>query len=76
MKKYTLTEIKAVAYGDTEVQDAILVHDNEYEFEDQDVIIFGYSMEEFDSDNAVDEVLVNEYCPTCFCREDGIYYAN
>lgn len=76
MKKYTLTSIKAVAYGDTEVQDAILVHDNTYEFEDQDVIIFGYSMEEFDSDNAVDEVLVNECCPTWFRRDDGIYYAN
>lgn len=40
MKRYELTEIKAIAYGDIEAQDAILVHDREYGFHDQDNIIF------------------------------------
>lgn len=76
MEKYTLTEIKAIAYGDTEVQGAILVHENDYEFHDQDVIIFGRSMNEFNSDEDVEGALFDDYCPTWARIEDGIYYAN
>ena len=76
MEKYTLTAIKAVAHGDTEVQDAILVHENTYAFNDQDVIIFGYSMDEFTTDEEVEMVLDDDYCPTWFSHEDDVYYAN
>lgn len=76
MEQYTLTEIKAVAYDDTEIQDAILVHKNDYEFYDQDVIIFGRSMNEFNSDEDVEDALFNDYCPTWLRVEEGIYYAN
>lgn len=77
MEKFTLTAINAIAAYDTEVQEAILVHENSYEFNDQDVIIFGYSMDELTTDDEVEDVLLNETCPTyASIREDGVYLAN
>ena len=77
MKKFTLTAINAITAYDTEIQEAILVHENSYEFNDQDVIIFGYSMNELTTDEEVEEVLANETCPTySSIREDGVYLAN
>ena len=77
MKKFTLTAINAIAAYDTEIQEAILVHENSYEFNDQDVIIFGYSMNELTTDEEVEEVLANETCPTySSIREDSVYIAN
>ena len=76
MKRYELTEIKAIAYGDTEVQDAILVHDREDEFGDGDCLIFDASIDHFNSDEDVEYRLINDCCPTYFDIVDGIYYAN
>ena len=77
MTKFTLTAINAITAFDTEIQEAILVHENSYEFNDQDVIIFGYSMNELTTDEEVEEVLTNETCPTySSIREDGVYLAN
>lgn len=75
MKRYELTEIKAIANGDTEVQDAILVHDCEYGFHDQDNIIFDAELDRFNSDADVEEALQSDYCTTYSRIENDIYYA-
>lgn len=80
MKKYTLTLIKAIANCEIEeniVQDAILVHLNSDEFSDGDSIIFGVTYDENWTDDDIDDILMNEYCPTYKeIREDGVYIAN
>lgn len=74
---YTLTSIKAVPYElPEEVQDAILIHNNNEEFEDGDCILFGYGISEFESDYDVETALINECCATYSRIEDGIYYSN
>lgn len=80
MKKYTLTLIKAIADCEKEegiVQDAILVHINSDEFSDGDCIIFGTSISEDWTDEDIDDILMNESCPTYSeIRDDGVYIAN
>lgn len=80
MEKYTITLIKAIAACEIEeniVQDAILVHDNSYDFNDQDCIIFGTTFDESWTDADIDDILMNESCPTySSIREDGVYIAN
>ena len=80
MTKYTLTKIKAIADCEIEegiVQDAILVHDNDYPFNDQDCIIFGRSYDDNWTDNDIEDILMNDNCPTySSIRDDGVYIAN
>lgn len=80
MKKYTLTLIKAIADCEKEegiVQDAILVHLNSDEFSDGDCIIFGTSYDANWTDEDIDDILMNESCPTySTIRDDGVYIAN
>lgn len=77
MAKYTLTKIKAIAYCELNegiVQDAILVHDNDYPFDDQDCIIFGTTLDETWTDEDIEYILTNETCPTYKeIRDDGVY---
>ena len=75
-KKYVLTEVLAVAYGDNEPQDAVLVHYKEDEFCDGDCLIFDASIDHLNSDEDVEYRLINECCPTYFDIVDDIYYAN
>lgn len=80
MEKYTLTQIKAIAACEIEeniVQDAILVHLNSDDFSDGDCIIFGTAFDEKWTDADIDDILINESCPTfSSIREDGVYIAN
>lgn len=78
MEKYTITPIKAIADCEPEtVQDAILVHLNSDEFGDGDSIIFGTTYSDDLTDEDIDDILINETCPTySHIREDGVYIAN
>lgn len=75
MTKYELTEIKAIAAnaGDTEVQDAILIHLTNDEFHGGDCVLFGYSLDELETDEDIETALNNEYTSSCFAVENGIY---
>ena len=75
---YTLTLIKAIAEcaGDTDIQDAILVHLNDDEFKDGDCILFGYSINDFENDSDITEALINNAPISAYTIDhNGIYHA-
>ncbi len=78
MKIYEVTNIRAIAEcaGDTESQDAVLVHEIADRFHDGDCIIFGYSAENFRDDSDVLAALQNESPISDFTMDEhGIYHA-
>lgn len=71
---YELTSVKATAPGETETQDAILVHLKKDAFSDGDCILFGYSAEDFDCDDDITDALINNTPESCYTiDENGIY---
>ena len=75
-ESYEVTAIKVIADGDTEVQDAVLVHDKKREFHGGDVIMFCVNIEELTSDKAVDYEMFYGYLSSAWnIDDDGIYHA-
>lgn len=77
MKIYEIMNIRAVAEcaGDTECQDAVLVHEVTDKFRNGDCILFGYSSEDFEDDADVLAALQNESPVSDFTIDDcGIYH--
>lgn len=78
MQIYEITDIKAIAEcaGDTELQNAVLVHEIKDKFNDGDCIIFGYSSADFENDSDVLTALQNETPESDFTIDKhGIYHA-
>lgn len=75
-KIYEITSIKAInaSAGDTEPQDAILVHHIGDEFGDDDCILFEYT-KEFESDDEITDTLQNETPSIAFTisEKTGVY---
>lgn len=77
MKKYEITEIKAIAEsaGDTSIQDALRIHLVEDQYADGDCILFGYSASELEEDDEITEALCNNTPESDFyIDEAGIYH--
>lgn len=75
---YELTEVKAIAEcaGDTEVQDALLIHEMKDEFCDGDCILYGYTLDDFDGEDEITDALISGAPESAFeINEDGIYHA-
>ena len=75
---YTLTLIKAIAEcaGDTESQDAIIVHLNSDEFGDGDSILFGYSLDDLTTDEEITDAIINTTpCTYWEIDDSGVYHA-
>lgn len=78
MKIYEITDIQAIAEcaGDTELQNAVLVHEIKDKFNDGDCILFGYSSADFENDSDVLAALQNETPESDFTIDKhGIYHA-
>lgn len=75
---YETTDIKAVAEcaGDTETQNAVLVHEKADKFGNGDCILFGYLSEDLKNDSDVLAALQSETPESNFSiDESGIYHA-
>lgn len=78
MKIYEITDIQAIAEcaGDTEPQNAVLVHEIKDKFKNGDCILFGYSATDFENDSDVLTALQNETPENDFTIDKhGIYHA-
>ena len=76
--KFEINTIKAIAEcaGESEVQEALLIHEKNDEFHNGDCILFGYSADELTSDEEVADALFNNTPETYWTVEDGIYYVH
>lgn len=75
---YEITTIKAIAEcaNETEIQDAILIHENNDEFSNGDCILFGYSADELEADEDITDALINNTPCTDFTIDNkGVYHA-
>lgn len=75
---FEITTIKAIAEcaGESEVQDALLIHEINDEFHNGDCILFGYSADELTSDEEIAEALINNTPISDWSIENGIYIAH
>lgn len=75
---YEITTIKAIAEcaGEPEIQDALLIHNTNEEFNDGDCILFGYTADEFEADEDITEALINNTpCTAWTVDGEGVYHA-
>ena len=72
----TIEELDDLDIIKSRIQDAVLVHFNDDEFNESDCIIFDSYIHKFDNDEDVECTLQNEYCPIWYKIVDDTYISN